>query len=84
MLPDRGLIEVALVLGDLEGAQCEATTIAALMWAAEAEGAVAREAFQLCSEWLGVVAGDLTLTAGARSGVYLLSPMISSWSDHFD
>ena len=84
VLSDRGLVEVALVLGDLVGAPCAATTVAALMVAAKAGDAVAREAFQLFSEWLGVVAGDLALTAGARSGVYLFSPMILSWGDHFD
>ncbi len=45
---------------------------------------MAIEAFQLFSEWLGVVAGDLALTAGARSGVYVFSPMVLAWGDLFD
>lgn len=45
---------------------------------------MAREAFELFSQWLGVVAGGLALTAGARSGVYVFSPIILAWGEQFD
>jgi glucokinase len=44
----------------------------------------ARLTFQLLSGWLGAVAGNLALTAGARSGVYVFSPFVASWGDQFD
>ena len=84
VLSDRGLLEVASAVGVLDDAQGAAATVTELMTAAKAGDAVAREAFQLFAEWLGVVAGDLALTAGARSGVYVFSPMILAWGEHFD
>lgn len=44
----------------------------------------ARLTFQLLSGWLGAVAGNLALTAGARSGVYMFSPFVAGWGDQFD
>jgi len=84
VLSDRGLVEVASVITALDGGRGQASTIAALVEAAERGEPSACEAFQLFSEWLGVVAGDLALTAGARSGVYVFSPMILSWGERFD
>lgn len=83
VLSDRGLLEVAGAIAALDNAPC-ATTVDLLLEAAEAGDGVAREAFQLFSQWLGVVAGDLALTAGARSGVYVFSPMILAWGEQFD
>jgi glucokinase len=83
VLSDRGLLEVAGAIAMLDNARC-ATTVALLLEAAQAGDDVACEAFQLFSQWLGVVAGDLALTAGARSGVYVFSPMILAWGEHFD
>lgn len=83
VLSDRGLLEVAGALGAIDGAPC-AATVALLVEAAQAGDAVACEAFALFSQWLGVVAGDLALTAGARSGVYVFSPMILAWGERFD
>jgi len=83
VLSDRGLLEVAGAIGQLDQAPC-ASTVALLLEAAQAGDAVAREAFQMFSQWLGVVAGDLALTAGARSGVYVFSPMILAWGGQFD
>jgi glucokinase len=51
---------------------------------ADGGDATARLTFQLLSGWLGAVAGNLALTAGARSGVYMFSPFVASWGDQFD
>jgi glucokinase len=83
VLSDRGLMEVANALGAIDKSPC-ANTVALLVEAAQAGDAVACEAFALFSQWLGVVAGDLALTAGARSGVYVFSPMILTWGERFD
>lgn len=83
VLSDRGLMEVAAAIAEIDQALC-ANTVALLVEAAQARNAVACEAFELFSQWLGVVAGDLALTAGARSGVYVFSPMILAWGEQFD
>jgi glucokinase len=57
---------------------------AQLVAAARDQDPIAREAFALFSSWLGAVAGDLALVAGARSGVYIFSPMMLGWTDLFD
>ena len=51
---------------------------------AEAGDPAATETFRLLSGWLGAVAGDLALIAGARSGVFVFSPFITSWGPLFD
>lgn len=84
VLPDRGLLEIADAISALDSSPSPAATIADLIEAAKTRDPVAGEAFQLFSEWLGVVAGDLALTAGARSGVYVFSPMVLAWGDLFD
>jgi len=84
VLSDRGLLEIASAISALDHAPSPASTITALIEAAKAGDPVALEAFQLFSEWLGVVAGDLALTAGARSGVYVFSPMVLAWGKLFD
>ena len=83
VLSDRGLLEVAGAIAELDSAPYPSTA-ALLLEAAQAGDGVAREAFLLFSQWLGVVAGDLALTAGARSGVYVFSPMVLAWGDQFD
>lgn len=83
VLSDGGILEIAGAIAALEDTSC-ATTVALLLETAQAGDAVAREAFELFSQWLGVVAGDLALTAGARSGVYVFSPMILAWGEQFD
>ncbi|CAN5282744.1 hypothetical protein BH10PSE3_BH10PSE3_17150 [soil metagenome] len=83
VLSDRGLMEVASIIAAIDNAPC-ANTLALLVEAAQAGDAVALEAFALFSQWLGVVAGDLALTAGARSGVYVFSPMILACGERFD
>lgn len=84
VLSDRGLVEIANAISALDDAPNGVVTVASLIDAAGSGDAVAQEAFGLFSEWLGVVAGDLALTAGARSGVYLFSPMVLAWGEHFD
>ncbi|MDB5456332.1 MAG: Glucokinase [Caulobacter sp.] len=51
---------------------------------AEGGDPTAQLTFQLQSGWVGAVAGNLALTAGARSGVYMFSPFIASWGAQFD
>ncbi len=36
------------------------------------------------TRWLGRVAGNLALTAGARGGVYLAGGILPRWGEHFD
>ncbi len=83
VLSDRGLLEIAGAIAALDSAPCPGT-VALLLETAQSGDVVARETFQLFSQWLGVVAGDLALTAGARSGVYVFSPMILAWGKQFD
>ena len=84
VLSDRGVLEITAALRALDNDPGDPVTIEALIETAQAGDPTAREAFHLFSEWLGVVAGDLALTAGARSGVYVFSPMILAWGEHFD
>jgi glucokinase len=84
VLSNRGVQEVAVAIAELDGAAPPADTIADLILEARSGQPVAREAFLLFSEWLGAVAGDLALIAGARSGVYIFSPMVLGWADLFD
>jgi len=51
---------------------------------AEAGDPAAGETFRLLSGWLGAVAGDLALIAGARSGVFVFSPFLASWGPLLD
>lgn len=44
----------------------------------------AARALALFTRWLGRVAGNLALTAGATGGVYLAGGMIPAWGEHFD
>lgn len=51
---------------------------------AETGDPAASETFRLLSGWLGAVAGDLALVAGARSGVFVFSPFLAGWGRLFD
>jgi len=51
---------------------------------AQAGDPVAVETFRRLSGWLGAVAGDLALVAGARSGVFVFSPFLARWGPLFD
>lgn len=51
---------------------------------AEAGDPAACETFRLLSGWLGAVAGNLALVAGARSGVFVFSPFLAGWGPLLD
>ncbi|KQY92785.1 hypothetical protein ASD21_15560 [Caulobacter sp. Root1455] len=84
VLSDAGLLEVAAAVAHLEGREPRTGGFGELVAAGRAQDPSAREAFALFSGWLGAVSGDLALVAGARSGVYIFSPMILGWIDLFD
>ncbi|GGL09601.1 glucokinase [Caulobacter rhizosphaerae] len=84
VLSDGGLLEVAAAIAQLDGHAPPGGDFGQLVAAARAQDPIAREAFALFSSWLGSVSGDLALVAGARSGVYIFSPMMLGWTDLFD
>jgi len=84
VLSDDGLLETAAAIAHLDGHAPRTGDFAQLVAAARAGDPIAREAFALFSGWLGAVSGDLALVAGARSGVYIFSPMMLGWTDLFD
>jgi glucokinase len=47
-------------------------------------GATAVRTIALFTRWLGSVAGNLALTAGARGGIYLAGGILPRWGKHFD
>lgn len=59
----------------------EAEEIASRAWRGEAPAA---RSVALFTRWLGSVAGNLALIAGALGGVYLAGGILQRWSDHFD
>ncbi len=83
-LSGQGVLDVALAVSTLAGTPQRPGDLQALLEAAERGDAVARETFQLVSGWLGAVCGNLVLTAGARSGVYIISSTVLSWGDWLD
>ncbi|ADG12401.1 glucokinase [Caulobacter segnis] len=84
VLCGNGLLDVALALSTLAGAPARPDNAQALIAAAEREEPVARETFALVSAWLGAVCGNLVLTVGARSGIYIISATVLSWGRHLD
>jgi glucokinase len=64
-----------------KGASRSAEDIAASAWAGDE---VASRAVAVFTRWLGRVAGNLALTAGARGGIYLAGGIIPRWGRHFD
>jgi len=63
------------------GESRRASEIAEAAWSGD--GPAAR-AVALFTRWLGRVAGNLALTAGATGGVYLAGGVIPAWGEHFD
>lgn len=63
------------------GRPLAASQIADAAWRGDAEAA---QAIMIFTRWLGRVAGNLALTAGARGGVYLAGGMIPAWGGKFD
>lgn len=63
------------------GRPLTAGQIAEAAWRGDAGAA---RAITIFTRWLGRVAGNLALTAGARGGVYLAGGMIPAWGNRFD
>lgn len=58
-----------------------AEEIAEAAWRGEP---AALRAVGMFTRWLGSVAGNLALTAGARGGVYIAGGIVPGWGGHFD
>jgi glucokinase len=65
----------------IAGRTLDASGIDAAAWRGEPE---AVHAHALFTRWLGRVAGNLALIAGARGGVYLAGGILPRWSSRFD
>lgn len=65
----------------ISGKTLGAADIDAAAWRGELE---AVRAHALFTRWLGRVAGNLALVAGARGGVYLAGGILPRWTGHFD
>jgi glucokinase len=64
-----------------DGARRSAAEIDAAAWRGEP---AALKAHALFTRWLGRVAGNLALMAGARGGVYLAGGILPRWGERFD
>jgi glucokinase len=84
VLSGEGVLDVALAVSTLAGTPERPADLDALLAAARGGDAQAREVFALVSGWLGAVSGNLVLTAGARSGVYVISATVQSWGEMLD
>lgn len=84
VLSGQGALDVALAVSTLAGTPWRPADLEALRSAAEAGDPVASETFRLLSGWLGAICGNFVLTAGARSGAYIISDTVLAWGDHFD
>jgi glucokinase len=58
-----------------------AVQIAADAWLGEERAA---RVVQMFTRWLGSVAGNLALTAGARGGVFIAGGIVPRWAERFD
>jgi len=79
VLSGPGLERLYAAVGD--GARRSAAEIDAAAWRGEP---TALKAHALFTRWLGRVAGNLALTAGARGGVYLAGGILPRWGERFD
>ncbi|MET3666122.1 ROK family protein [Caulobacter sp. 1776] len=84
ILSEEGLENIAWASRRLAGHDDQPFDLPQLIQQAIDGDPAAVEVFELFSAWLGAVAGDLALTAGARSGVYIFSPLVVSLGDLFD
>lgn len=84
VLSGEGVLDVALALSTLAGKPERPENLEVLLAAARGGDPLAREVFALVSGWLGAVSGNLVLTAGARSGVYIISATVLSWGEMLD
>ena len=74
-----GLLRLYAVIGN--GGRRKIEEIDAAAWRGEVTAATA---IALFTRWLGRVAGNLALTAGARGGVYLAGGILPRWTGRFD
>jgi glucokinase len=65
----------------LSGKALDAAEVDAAAWRGEPD---AVRAHALFTRWLGRVAGNLALVAGARGGVYLAGGILPLWASRFD
>ncbi len=65
----------------ISGRQLRAPDVDAAAWRGEPDAARAHALF---TRWLGRVAGNLALVAGARGGVYLAGGILPRWAGRFD
>ncbi|MBM5810872.1 MAG: ROK family protein [Gammaproteobacteria bacterium] len=79
VLSGPGLARLYAALGAARA--LPAPEIAAAAWRGEPQ---ATQAVQMFTRWLGAVAGNLALTAGARGGVYLAGGIVPAWGERFD
>jgi glucokinase len=79
VLSGPGLERLYSALAD--GARLGAAEIDAAAWRGEP---AALEAHALFTRWLGRVAGNLALIAGARGGLFLVGGILPRWGDRFD
>ncbi|MBO9560422.1 MAG: glucokinase [Caulobacter sp.] len=84
VLAGQGVLDVAHALSILAKAPRRWTDLASLLAEARAGEPLALETFHLVSGWLGAVCGNLVLTAGARSGVYIISAIMLSFGNLLD
>jgi len=84
VLSGQGVLDLAWAVSSLAGSPWRPGDLRTLLDAAERGEPVARETFALVSGWLGAVCGNLVLTVGARSGVYIISAVVLSWGDWLD
>ena len=66
---------------EISGRRLDAPAIDAAAWRGEPEAVRAHAIF---TRWLGRVAGNLALVAGARGGVYLAGGILPRWAGRFD
>ena len=85
VLSGPGLVNLYRALRRIDGGSGEAPTPAEIVQlAGQDPKSRAAEAVRLFSGWLGAAAGDLALTLGAWSGVYLCGGILPKMGERFD
>lgn len=85
VLSGPGLVNLYGALCRIDGGTPPRVSPAELVeLAGEDRGGRAAEALRIFSGWLGTVAGDLALTLGAWTGVYLCGGVLPKMGDRFD
>lgn len=85
-LSGPGIKAIRRALVSLDGARRDRARTAAEIArdAFERSDPISEEAIATFTSLLGSVAGDLTLTLGARSGVYIAGGIVPGWGERFD